>query len=130
MTAQPDRPLPTGSRPLLERSRPPVSVRDFTLEAIIDFLVERLRGRVESAWLFGSAVDGSAGPWSDIDVLLVRETATPFVERPLDFTDLFDLGVPVDVLVYTPDEFAAARNTKSGFWRTFRQRHRRLPLNP
>ncbi|MDD3519511.1 MAG: nucleotidyltransferase domain-containing protein [Chromatiales bacterium] len=114
------------SAPLLERSRPPVSVQDFTRDEIEGFLVQRLRGRVQAAWLFGSVADGSAGPWSDIDVLLVQDTDTAFPERALAFTDLFDLGVPVDVLVYTPAEFETLHASDSGFWKAFRQRNRQI----
>jgi uncharacterized protein len=111
---------------ILERSRPPVSVSDYTLEEIQRFLADKLRGRVQSAYLFGSVAAGSAGPWSDLDVLLVKETTLPFVERPREFLDLFDLGVPVDILVYTPSEFERLQDAGTGFWRTFREHRLRL----
>ncbi|HEY5718942.1 MAG TPA: nucleotidyltransferase domain-containing protein [Gammaproteobacteria bacterium] len=93
---------------------------DFSLEQIIEALAKRLRGKVDAAWLFGSVSGGSAGAWSDLDVVLVARSARPFIERPLDFPDVFELGLPVDLLVYTPEEFAGLVDSQGGFWKTFR----------
>jgi len=114
-------------REVLERSRPRVSVLDFGLNQVRDFLRERLQARgVVEAYLFGSFAEGKAGPWSDLDVVVVQGTDAPFVERAREFQDLFDLGVPVDVLVYTPDEFARLQGERSGFWQEFERTKTRL----
>lgn len=116
-----------SAAPVLERSRPRVSVLDFGVGEIEAFLKERLGGRgVLEAWLFGSAAAGTATAWSDLDVLVVRETAEPFVERPRALSDLLDLGLPVDLLVYTPAEFRRLREDGSGFWREFERTRKRL----
>jgi len=113
--------------PVLERSRPTVSVLDFEVDEILAFLRERLlRAGVAEAYLMGSVAAGTAGPWSDLDVVVVQETDEPFVERPRAFADLHDLGVPVDVLVYTPEELKRLRAEGSGFWRAFEACHRRI----
>lgn len=102
-------------RPVLERSRPRVSVLEFSVEELVGFLRERLEGRgVVGAYLFGSVAAGTANAWSDLDVVVVQPTVEPFVERPRPFSDLQDLGVPVDVLVYTPEEFTAASRGRRG----------------
>ncbi|WP_305044999.1 nucleotidyltransferase domain-containing protein [Geoalkalibacter sp.] len=105
-------------KPVLERSRPKVSVLDFAPEELLARLRAALaRHDVVAAWLIGSCARGDARPWSDIDLILVCETALPFVERPRLFAALDDLGVPVDLLVYTPEEFAALEADPTSFWR-------------
>ena len=59
------------------------------------------------AWLFGSHARGTAGAGSDIDVIVVAPTERPFVDRFRDYLPaIVDAGVGVDLLVYTPEEFA------------------------
>ncbi|MBN2450607.1 MAG: nucleotidyltransferase domain-containing protein [Lentisphaeria bacterium] len=54
---------------------------------------------------FGSYAAGRAGPGSDLDVVLVVETSPlPFAQRSRAW-DLTGLPVPVDLLVYTRDEW-------------------------
>ena len=62
---------------------------------------------VRSAWIFGSHACGTASPESDIDVIVVAPTERPFVERFRDYLPaIAGASVGVDLLVYTPDEFA------------------------
>jgi predicted nucleotidyltransferase len=104
-----------------------VSVLDFPPERIRTFLREKLLAKpIREAWLFGSAAAGTAGPWSDLDVLVVRETDLTFPERPREFFDLPDLGIPVDVLVYTPEEYGRLPGTNPGFWREICRARERL----
>jgi predicted nucleotidyltransferase len=113
---------------ILETSRPRVSIKDFTLDEIISFLRGALskRENVREAFLFGSLAKKQEGYWSDVDILIVAEVDAPFVERPRQFFDLLDLGVPVDILVYTPQEFEALKNSQSGFWRSFAEKNVRI----
>jgi predicted nucleotidyltransferase len=61
----------------------------------------------QAAWLFGSHARGTAGAGSDIDVIVVAPTDRPFVDRFRDYLPaIVDAGVGVDLLVYTPEEFA------------------------
>jgi predicted nucleotidyltransferase len=113
-------------KPTLERSRPRVSVIDFSVAELTDRLGDLLRGKVEQAWLFGSVPAGEAGPWSDLDLVLVTQSKRPFIERPLDFPELFELGVSVDLLVYTAEEFADLEQTSGGFWSGFRKSRLRI----
>lgn len=109
------------------RSRPRVSVLDFTPEDVRRFLADRLQGQgVLEAYLFGSYPEGTAGAWSDLDLVIVQPTGVPFVERPRAFQDLLDLGVPIDILVYTPEEFAQLREEGAGFWREFERTKMRI----
>ena len=59
---------------------------------------------IERALLFGSLQRGDAVPGSDADVLLVlRTTDLSFSERAAIYRPE-DIGVPVDLFVYTQDE--------------------------
>ena len=59
----------------------------------------------ERAILFGSAARGDLHEGSDLDVIVVRRTELPFVERPRELLERLPPGLPVDLLVYTPEEF-------------------------
>ena len=112
---------------VLERSRPLVSILDFTPQEITSFLRSALSAEcVKEAYIFGSFVEGKLNPWSDIDLLIVADTELPFLERPRQFAELNELGVPVDILVYTKDEFNALKISNSGFWKSFHKCHLRL----
>lgn len=64
------------------------------------------RPEVERVVLFGSLAAGTAVPGSDADVLLlVREASQPWYLRGTPYEPYFaDLGLPVDLFVYTPEE--------------------------
>ena len=70
-------------------------------------LCAMLAHRVEAAYVFGSYGTREFGPESDIDLILVRHTELPFVERPRLFNDLYQLHPRLDLLVYLPGELEA-----------------------
>ena len=112
---------------ILGKSRPRVSILDYPAEKITTFLREKLTAKqVEEAHLFGSVASGAPNAWSDIDVLIIEETATPFIERAAKFSDLYDLEIPVDILVYTRQEFSELAQSNTGFWHEFNKHHIRL----
>ncbi len=105
-----------GDGSVLQKSRPVISVQDFFLSDIISFLQKKLTKRdITSCFLFGSSALKETTPWSDIDILIIAETEKPFIERPLDYQELFDLGVSLDIIVYTPGEFEKVKMSTSGF---------------
>ena len=116
------------SEEILETSRPVVSVKDFTLEKIVAFLRESLSKHedVREAFLFGSLAMNRGDYWSDIDVVIVAKVDVPFIERPRAFSELFNLGVPVDIMVYTPEEFETLRKSQRGFWKSFEEGNVRI----
>jgi predicted nucleotidyltransferase len=69
-----------------------------------------------AAYILGSFARETENAWSDIDLIIVKDSSLPFIERPREFFDLLDIGVPLDILVYTPGEFAKMRSEESGFW--------------
>src|SRR3990167_2257995 len=64
------------------------------------------RYRPSRAYLFGSRTRGDADAESDIDLLLIKETSQPFLERLKEFALLLPKDLPrVDAFIYTPEEF-------------------------
>lgn len=77
-----------------------------------------LSARVSAAYLFGSIVSNTLSA-NDVDLILIKETSVNFTERTREFFDLYDIACPLDILVYTPEEFRLLSNNKtSGFWRS------------
>lgn len=91
---------------------------DYDRQEIIDFLQSRLkRKNVVAAYLFGSLARNQHTAWSDIDLIVIGDFSEPFIERPREFFELFDLGIAINLLVYTPEEFAELQALPAGFWR-------------
>jgi len=70
---------------------------------------------VEKAIIFGSYARGEAKKDSDIDLILVSrefEGKSP-LKRPVPFYLEWDLGYPVDIICYTPNEFNNLRKQVS-----------------
>ncbi|MFO7541161.1 MAG: nucleotidyltransferase domain-containing protein [Chloroflexota bacterium] len=59
----------------------------------------------EKIVLFGSAASGQTDDWSDLDLVIVKETDQRFLDRIKEVMLLLRPRVGVDILVYTPDEF-------------------------
>ncbi len=56
--------------------------------------------------LFGSRARGEADEYSDYDIVLIKRTASPFLERLRDVVPyLAGYEHPVEILIYTPEEF-------------------------
>lgn len=88
-------------------------------------LPARLRRRqVHEAYLFGSWARGEADAFSDIDLLLVAPSRRPFVERFRDYPELIEAPVGIDLLIYTPEEFAGMRRTNRFVRHVLREAHR------
>ena len=65
--------------------------------------------------LFGSAATGEVGPYSDIDLVIVKKTALPFFKRTQQLVDLLNYDIDIDFLIYTPEEFERALKEKRFF---------------
>ncbi|MCX8043217.1 MAG: nucleotidyltransferase domain-containing protein [Desulfobacterota bacterium] len=117
----------TAHAAILAASRPAVSVLDFPREKIISFLSEKLQSAgLREAYIIGSFAENRCRAWSDIDLIIVRETTRPFIERAQDFLNLYDLGIPLDILVYTPEEFSHLLQSSNGFWHGVRKNRLRI----
>jgi predicted nucleotidyltransferase len=66
-------------------------------------------GNARIAIVFGSVARGDADEWSDLDLMIVADTTRPFLERYRDFEGLYEVWPRLDLLIYTPEEFARMR---------------------
>ncbi|WHZ28626.1 MAG: hypothetical protein OJF51_003424 [Nitrospira sp.] len=83
-----------------------------TVQAIITEMVRRIveRFHPERIILFGSHARGTAGPHSDVDLLVVMQPQGSKRRQAVEIYGLLaGMGVPKDVIVVTPEEFEAYR---------------------
>jgi len=75
------------------------------------------RRGAERAYLIGSYARGTADAWSDVDLVVVMSTELPFVARGNELVELTEsFPAAVDVMVYTPEEFAAGMRRGVGIF--------------
>jgi predicted nucleotidyltransferase len=81
---------------------------DIDFESEIVHITEQIidKYRPEKIILIGSAVRGEWGPDSDADFLIIKKE-TPYygAERRRELSRLIERNIPVDFLVYRPEEF-------------------------
>jgi len=66
--------------------------------------------------LFGSYAMGNATNSSDLDLLVIQDTDLPYHKRSFDIHKaLIGSMIPMDILVYTQDEFDKERKEQSSF---------------
>jgi predicted nucleotidyltransferase len=75
------------------------------LDALRQRLAPHLR-HARKAIVFGSVARGEADEWSDLDLVIIADTCRPFLERYRDFESLYEVWRRLDLLIYTPEEFA------------------------
>ncbi len=73
------------------------------LDRIVQALVQRYSP--ESIRLFGSMSDGNIHEWSDLDLVIIKDTEKPFYERLREVAVICESDVSVHYFVYTPEEF-------------------------
>lgn len=95
----------------------------------LDKLVRRIVDAVHplKIILFGSAVRGEMGPDSDVDVLVVMPDGT-HRRHTAQFlhTQMFGIGVPVDILVATPSDLEKYRDSLGLIYRAVLKQGREL----
>ncbi|MFO8033795.1 MAG: nucleotidyltransferase domain-containing protein [Candidatus Bipolaricaulota bacterium] len=92
--------------------------RDELLSRELDRLLEHLLAQgepPERVILFGSFAQGIQKEWADLDVVVIQPTELPFIQRTRKLLEDFEPEVALDVLVYTPEEFAELSNTRPFF---------------
>jgi len=72
------------------------------LHRIMDILIRE--HEPEKMILFGSAAQGEIHEWSDLDLVVIKRTDKPLLERIEEVLRLVRPKVGLDVLVYTPEE--------------------------
>lgn len=79
---------------------------------------------IEQAYIFGSFANKTHDNDSDIDLLIVATTSENFVERNQKYSELLNIYAPMDILVYTKEEFLKIKNNQdNGFWKKFHENH-------
>jgi len=108
---------------ILVKQHSPYDLRLEKYKDVIKKLKTRLEGRVINAYIFGSLSTGKLHNESDIDLILIKETNTKFIQRTFEFEDLFDIYPDIDILVYTQDEFDKKIKEESdiGFWKSVKE---------
>jgi len=76
---------------------------NFYLQQVVGDIKEKYKP--EKIILFDSAVSGKRKKWSDADLVVVKKTKKRFCDRIEEVSSLVDHEIPLDLLVYTPDEF-------------------------
>lgn len=84
------------------------SLRKTRLQEELDRILPIIRSQYEPERivLFGSLATDTVGPWSDLDLAIIKRTDKRFLDRTLDVFNLVGAGLATDFLVYTPEEFA------------------------
>jgi predicted nucleotidyltransferase len=76
---------------------------DKALEQILQTLIAQYQP--EKIILYGSLATGDVHEWSDLDLVIIKDTPLLFFQRLKEVALLCYTGVGVDFLVYTPAEF-------------------------
>ena len=91
-----------------------------SLEKLVDFIVSEYNP--EKIILFGSYGTQRSTETSDIDLLIIKKTNKRFVDRVVELMQLirnqFGFKYPVELFIYTPNEFRRAKKINSLFIRT------------
>lgn len=65
--------------------------------------------------LFGSGARGDEDEYSDLDLVIIKETQERFLDRLEKVYELVKPTFAMDVLVYTPQEFAEMQEQENPF---------------
>jgi predicted nucleotidyltransferase len=85
------------------RRREYATLLEQSLASLVDILKQR--EEVLRISVFGSYARGRRDLFTDLDVLVIMQTAAPFIERQCQLYQLLTLPVDLDLFCYTPDEF-------------------------
>ena len=72
----------------------------------------RAHAGVRRVILFGSLARGESGAHSDLDLIVIQDTAKRFLDRLDEFYRLLSPRVATDILVYTPGEWSALATSR------------------
>ncbi len=82
--------------------------RETELKEALEHILQTLKTKYNpiKIILFGSMATDSVKDWSDLDLVIIKNTTLPFVQRLKEVALLCLADVGVDYLVYTPEEFS------------------------
>lgn len=106
-----------------------VTVDRQLLQTIVTKIAEAIRP--QKIILFGSWARDEHDPHSDIDLLIIHESELPRPQRYAQVRRLFwGMGIPMDILVYTPEEFARFEAVPGSFTHTVAREGKVLYARP
>lgn len=83
------------------------------LVRILDIIINEYAP--EKVILFGSFAEGKTHEWSDIDLLIIKETSKRPVERCIELSKIIKPKVGIDLFIYSPEEYKNLINEKFSF---------------
>ncbi len=88
-----------------------------TLEQLRELLVPFFsESAAKKAVVFGSYARGESDEYSDLDLIIVAKTETPFLERFRDYIGIYKIWRKgLDMLVYTPEELERMQREENPF---------------
>jgi uncharacterized protein len=107
------------NNPVIFLQRDPLA--GLTKDQFIQKLEESLHMRADECWIFGSFNTERFSKDSDVDIIIIHDTSIPFLMRAREYSDLYDLGPTLDLLVYTASEFKELLNNQTGFWKSVKE---------
>lgn len=108
-----------ASDEIIEYHSPPFGGR--SINELKSLFQNALKGRCEKAYFFGSIGKGNPSPTSDIDLIIITNSSTPFIDRPKEFDFLYEIYPKIDLLVYTPEEYEKLSKVDVGFWKSVKE---------
>lgn len=83
------------------------------LVRIVDILTKQYKP--QKIILFGSLANGKINEWSDIDLLIIKDSSKRQVERCIEVAKLIHPKVGMDFFIYTPAEYEILLREKFSF---------------
>ena len=81
------------------------------MDEIVDIIVKKY-GPIEKVIVFGSHARQEADEYSDLDLIIIKNTSQGFVER---LVSVPQLPIHADIFVYTPEEFQRMQEDENPF---------------
>ena len=80
------------------------------MNPIVKNIIDQLQSyKPEKIILFGSYASGNPTRESDVDLVVIKKTNQSFLERQKQVHLLLRTTTPVDIFIFTPDEFEKAK---------------------
>src|SRR3990172_8352303 len=94
-----------------------VEERRKTLQDELGRIIEVIKTEYhpEKIILFGSLADGAVHEWSDIDLLIVKQTSKRPIDRTMELFRLIRPKTGIDLFIYTPEEYDTLLKEKYSF---------------
>lgn len=81
------------------------------MNPVVKNIIEQLQPyKPERIILFGSYASGKPTRNSDVDLVVIKKTTQSFLERQKQVNLLLRTTTPVDIFIFTPEEFEKAKN--------------------